>query len=492
MRKRTFNCISNGRFVNLRGGKVYFMRGISAKKITRGILALLFVAVLFAASAANAGGAARYIFLFIGDGMGTAQRNAAEMYLAGMREALGDVTPRDAQLVMNLLPVQGFIGTDSLSGITDSAAAGTALATGHKAQNGAVAMNPKSGEKFVSIAETAHRRGMKTGIVTSSFFQDATPSVFYGHAKKRTEHYALGIQLAGSGYEYFAGGGFRNPRGRDKKSADLYGIAESKGCAVIRALGEPPASERVIAVHPRASNGYMPWVIDEKGGPSLADLVDYGIETLDGHDGFFMMVEGGKIDLACHAHDAATTVRETMAFDEAVERAVRFMETRPESTLIVVTGDHETGGMTLAPVQTAQNAVYDTLSRQQGSYSVFERRAASKKGENMTDAVNAAKKFFGPWITVTPDIEKAFKLSAADAKKRKSAVPDYAKLYSAYDPFTVVCVETSNAYCGITWTTFGHTGKRVPVSAAGTKSELFAGEYENTGIFDRILSAMDG
>ena len=190
------------------------MREISAKKILRLFPALLLAAALFAG---RAEGTAKYIFLFIGDGMGTAQRNAAEMYLAGMREARGDVMPREAQLAMNVLPVQGFIRTDSLSGITDSAAAGTALATGHKAQNGAVAMNPKSGENFVSIAERAHRKGMKTGIVTSSFFQDATPAVFYGHAKKRTEHYSLGIQLTGSGYEYFGGGGFRNPKGSDKK-----------------------------------------------------------------------------------------------------------------------------------------------------------------------------------------------------------------------------------------------------------------------------------
>jgi alkaline phosphatase len=235
----------------------------------------------------------------------------------------------------------------------------------------------------------------------------------------------------------------------------------------------------------------MPWVIDEKGGPSLADFVDYGIKRLDGHDGFFMMVEGGKIDLACHAHDAAAAVRETTAFDEAVERAVKFMETRPESTLIVVTGDHETGGMTLAPLdEKSENAVYGTLSLQQGSYSVFERRVSPKKGEKTADYVDAAKKFFGPWITATPDVERAFKLSAMDAKKRKSAAADYGKSYSAYDPFTIACMAASNARCGITWSTFGHTGKKVPVSAAGSKAELFAGEYENTGIYDRILSAM--
>jgi alkaline phosphatase len=389
---------------------------------------------------------------------------------------------------MNLLPAQGFIRTDSLSGTTDSAAAGTALATGRKTRNGVVAMSPSLSENFVSIAEIARRKGMKTGIVTSVFLQDATPAAFYGHAKTRSEHYSLGKQSVESGYEYFAGGGFINPKGKNKKSRDLYEMASSEGYAVARDLKTFPASGKVLALHPGASNGYMPWVIDERGGPSLADFTDYGIKLLDGPNGFFMMVEGGKIDLACHANDAATTVREVIAFDEAVLRAVEFMNSRPESTLIVVTSDHETGGMAVGENNAA---IYETLSSQRGSYSAFERSVSPKEGASFADYAALAEKFFGLGATASPELEKTLRLSAMDIKRRKTAVADYNKLYATYDPFTLACLKAANARAGITWATFWHTGEKTPVSAAGVGAEAFAGEYDNTGIYHRIRLAID-
>jgi alkaline phosphatase len=421
--------------------------------------------------------------------MGIAQRNAAELYLSGMRSASGDSVERESQLVMNSLPAQGLIRTNSLSGVTDSAAAGTALATGRKVKNGVVAMNPDNGEIFASVAEMARRKGMKTGIVTSSFLQDATPAAFFGHSPNRKEHYDLGLQLAESGFEYF-GGNFSNPKGRSKKSKDLYEVAASKGYAIVKDLGEHPGG-KAIALHPKSSGGYMPWVIDKPDGPSLTDFVDYGIKRLDGDGGFFMMVEGGKIDLACHANDAAASIHETMAFDEAIARAARFMEARPKSTLIVVTSDHETGGMTFDPSGTTPDALYRALSPRQGSYAAFERRVSPKGGATIEGYVDMARKFFGPGVAQTAAVQKAFRLSMTPKGERASAEPNYAKLYGPYDPFTMACVKASDSAAGITWTTYYHTGKDVPISAAGAGSERFAGEYENTGVFDRILSAME-
>jgi len=164
-------------------------------------------------AAGEAESRAKYVFLFIGDGMGVAQRNAAEIYLAGLRESAGDTRAREAQMAMNTLPVNGLIKTGGLSGVPDSAAAGTALATGRKVKNNAVAMNPDTGEKYQSIAKIAHGMGMKVGIVTSTFMQDATPAVFYGHSARRSDRYDLGLQLADSGFEYFGGGDFSQPNG---------------------------------------------------------------------------------------------------------------------------------------------------------------------------------------------------------------------------------------------------------------------------------------
>jgi alkaline phosphatase len=453
---------------------------------------LLITLALLMASLARAGtseAAAKYVFLFIGDGMGTAQRNAAEFYLAGMGKR--DGAERESQLVMNSLPAQGYIRTSSLSGVTDSAAAGTALATGRKAANGVISMNPNNGERFASVAEIARRRGMKVGIVSSAFIQDATPAVFYAHTQSRTDRYNIGLQLADSGFEYFAGGGFIQPNGGGNKARDLYEAAASKGYTVVKDLSEFPASEKVIAVHPQASGGYMPWVIDKRDGPSLADFVDYGIKRLDGYEGFFMMVEGGKIDLACHANDAATAVHETIAFDDAVARAVAFMETRPESTLIVVTADHETGGMALDTSKMTGRSLYNALSPRKGSYAMFERSLSLKRDSNIADYLQTASMFFGPGVKNSSDIKKAFRLSTMPVSERRSTEPKYAALYATYDPFTMACLKAADAYAGVTWTTYYHTGKDVPISAAGEGSETFSGEYENTGVCDKILSAME-
>jgi alkaline phosphatase len=353
-------------------------------------------------------------------------------------------------------------------------------------------MNSDNGEKFASLAEIARRKGMKVGIVSSAFLQDATPAAFYGHAAKRAEHYSLGLQLADSGFEYFGGGGFTRPKGHGNKSRDLYEAAASKGYAIVSDSSELPASEKVILTHPKASGGYMPWVIDKPDGPSLADFVVYGIKRLDGYNGFFMMVEGGKIDLACHANDAAASIHETIAFDEAIARAAEFMETRPESTLIVVTSDHETGGMTFDPSGTTGEAFYQALCQRQGSYAAFERKVSPKSGAKIADYIGMAQKFFGPGMTQTPDVQSAFRLSMMPKNDRKSAEPKYEKLYGPYDPFTMACVKASDRRAGVTWTTYYHTGKDVPISAAGEGSGLFGGEYENTGVCDRILSAIEG
>lgn len=450
------------------------------------------------ANGINAANGAKYVFLFIGDGMGAAQRNAAELYLAGERAARGDITARDAQLVMNTLPVSGEIRTGSLSGTTDSAAAGTALATGRKTSNGAVAMNPRSGERFRSIAYAAKDRGMKVGIVTSAFLQDATPAAFYGHARSRSERHSLGVQMSESGFGYFAGG-WIGPGKADRDKRDPLETAAANGYRVTRTLDEfrsiapGRGGERVIAIHPgvTGSSMYMPWSIDgDDRGVTLADLVDKGISLLDGEGGFFMMAEGGKIDIACHANDAAAAVGEVIAFDAAVGRAVEFYKERPGETLIVVTSDHETGGMTLDASGGDPLFFYRALSAQKGSYSAFERTVKPDSGAKFDAALERASAFFGQSVADTKGVRDAYRLSMIPKGKRSAGGAEYKKLYATYDPFTVACLKESNARAGVTWTTFYHTGKNVPVSAIGAGAPSFSGEYENTGIYNKIMAAI--
>ena len=470
-----------------------FIKKTAKRRTLNKISAILTAALLmFYALRAEAG--ARHIFLFIGDGMGTAQRNAAELYLAGKRMALGDTAPRESQLLMNSLPVNGEITTNSLSGITDSAAAGTALATGHKTTNGRISMDSGGKENFDSIAAIAKKRGMKAGIVTSAFLQDATPSVFYAHAPGRTLHYSIGLQLAESGFEYFAGGGFRNSRGKDKKERDLRDIASSKGYFIASArdeLSRIPSGAKAIAIHPGVSSGYMPWAIDaEKSALSLADFVKKGIELLSGGAGFFMMVEGGKIDLACHANDAAASIHEVIALDEALSAALDFYRANPGDTLIVVTSDHETGGMTISVSPDESVKFYEAMAGQKGSYASFERTISPKSGGGIDAHLSKARNFFGAEIPPTDAVKNAFRMSMTQKKNRPAGSADYKKQWGPYDPFTISCMREMNLSAGVRWSTFYHTGKPVPVSAIGKGSEAFAGEYANTEIFRKLLKAL--
>lgn len=438
--------------------------------------------------------AAKYVFLFIGDGMGAAQRSATEMYLADWRSTRGDETERASRLVMNTLPAQGFIRTNSLDGVTDSAAAGTALASGQKTKNGSVAMDSTGKTNLTSIAVIARKNGMKTGIVTSAFLQDATPAAFYGHAAKRSAHYALGLQLAESGFEYFAGGGFRNPTDRGKNKKSLLDVAREKGYRVTTSkedfLSLKPQT-KAIAINPKLRSGSMPFVIDQDPeNISLADFVRKGIELLENERGFFMLVEGGNIDIACHANDIAASIRETIALDRALEEAMKFYRANPGETLIVAASDHETGGLTISAAAEENRALYGRLSLRRGSCSAFERTVSPGKG-SFAQLLGSARKYFGEMLSETDALRDAFQMSMLAPKARPSKDRAYARLYGPYDPFTVACAREADALAGVSWSTFYHTGKPVPISAVGVGSALFSGEYENTEVFSKLRQAME-
>lgn len=435
---------------------------------------------------------AKYIFLFIGDGMGTAHVNAAEAYLSAQKNQKKLNT-----LSMSQFEVQAAMTTYSADRfITGSAASGTAIATGHKTNTGIISMDESKTKSYKTIAEKAKENGYKVGILSSVPINHATPAVFYAHEPARHNYYNIGLQLSESGFDFFGGGNFKNPEGQNHDKKSVIEVAKEKGYTylndkkAIRKLDNN--DEKIIAVNPRTSGGAMPYAIDmNRQDLTLAEFTGKAIDVLDNEDGFFMMVEGGKIDWAGHANDAATIVQGVIDFDNAVAKAVDFYEEHPDETLIIVTADHETGGMSMGSRSAEYDSYFTKLDNQKLSQEAFAVLLDEQK-ETLTfdQAMDMAKKHLG--------LDKrsgGFSLSEQDKKilrhayemefGDKNSLPEMdamAATYTGNHPFASAATMLVNEKSGFSFTTNSHTALAVPVKARGTGAELFSTYLDNTDI----------
>ena len=480
----------------------------------RRIFALVFLLVF----ASGLGAAPKYIFLFIGDGFGSVQANAAGAYLAATSGR-----PGVAPLAMDSLPVYGTATTFAENRlITDSAAAGTALATGRKTFVNRISTAADGVTPLRTVAEAAHGRGMKVGIVTTVSVDHATPAVFYSHRKDRDMYYEISLDLSASGFEYFAGGPFLSPKGDPQGDAtalrtglgsapasgtmpDSRSVAVSRGYRFAATRAEFDAlragDSRIVAV--AAGGDTVPYAIDRSASDmTLALYTKKGIELLAGERGFFMMVEGGKIDWACHMNDAATAVREVLDFDAAISAALDFYKAHPADTLIVVTSDHETGGMALGWVGRHYESDIALLALQKGSCDAFAAKVDDLRRANPKadfDAVmDLVRDFYGLGTARAPlsadetaELRKAYDALIAGAPA--AGTPERARYDDAFggkNPVGVAACLILAHKAGIGWTSFSHSAASVPVRAIGPGSELFAGAQDNTDIPRHIFELM--
>jgi alkaline phosphatase len=481
----------------------------------------------FSNSAVFAADKAKYVFMMIGDGMALTQRNAAEIYLAASKGE--SLKPGIVKLNMSKLPVQGMCTTySSNSIITDSAAAGTALSTGHKTKSGVVGMDAGGNESFPLISEMAKAAGMKVGIISTVDIDHATPACYYAHQPTRNNYYEISLELANSGFDYFAGGDVKKPTGSKKDKPSSIKVIEEAGYKRVsdRAsfLALKAGDGKVMAVNPVLDRSKaMPYYMDRTDKEiTVAEFTRKGIELLDNPKGFFMMVEGGKIDWACHANDAVASIMNTIAFDEAVGVAMEFYNKHPEETLIVVTGDHETGGMTIGFAGTKYDTFFDKLSNQKVSYEAFDKVLAEFKknsGAKFEDVLPLINEHFGLKVYSSEKMKsleekakagdsvakaalgmglKDFEVDQLRAsfaqsmvgKKERARDDETYLLYGGYEPLTVNITHILNQKAGLAWTSYSHTGVPVPVSAIGAGADLFGGYYDNTDIFFKTLQAM--
>ena len=391
----------------------------------------LLTLILLLPLVASAQQKAKYVFYFIGDGIGFNHVSLTEYWL-GYTQDVFDSRP----LSFSAFPVLGWAVTHSESNlITDSAAAGTALSTGSKTKNGMLATGPDS-TALESISYKIHDAGYKVGISSTVGINHATPAAFYGHNVNRGNYYEIAYEIPASEFEFFAGGGAIESTGDDEDRVSVYEAIEKGGYVIAEGMDDFAAkkdgAEKMMLLQKDGRlRTELPYAIDMKEDDmTQADLVRASIDFLYEEDGegFFVMSEGGRIDWASHGNDTKAVIMETLSLSDAVAEAVRFYNEHPDETLIVVTADHETGGLTLS-WEKGYNLYFDKLEE----ISCSKDKVSEEERERMNEISHEAH---------------------------------------------------------IGWTTGDHSAANVPVFAIGAGSGLFSGRMDNTDIPKRICEAM--
>jgi alkaline phosphatase len=399
--------------------------------------ALLLALVLAAFSACGDGeeapeaggdrGTAQNVILLIGDGMGAAHRTAARLYSVG----------REGELAMDTLPIAGMARTWSTESVVpDSAAAGTALATGVKTFNMAIAVDPAK-NPVQTILEMAQEAGKSVGLVTTDQLAEATPASFAAHNADRNDHLGIALDMFGHDVDVLLGGGedYFLPVGTpgcypdDGDRTDHRNLVDE---AVAKGYDYVCNEADFNAVDPEVTDKLLgtfgDYAMTRPYAPSLAEMAAKAIAILSKNpEGFFLMVEGHQIDWAAHGNDALNTIGDTLGFDQAVEAALDFQAEHPD-TLVIVTADHATGGLAIEDV---------------------------------------------------PQDEACPEPLPDDPRECKTVLHEDG-------PFE----ERGGASFWLDWTSVHHTGEDVPVTAAGPHASDLAGYYEDTHIFQVMREAL--
>ena len=464
----------------------------------------------------------KYVFLFIGDGMSYPQIQATADYLGALADddymqaepSLDDNggAVLDGPVALNFMNFEAAgsaVTYDSNSFAPDSASTATSISTGHKTYSGSINVDETGTVEYETISEKLHEQlGWEVGVISSVNLNHATPAAFYAHQASRGDYYEIGEELVASGFEYFAGGGLLDPD-NGGESDNLYDLAEEAGYTVSMDYSTHDtvtADDKVVLIDEYlADSDAMAYEIDRTDDMwSLADYVEKGIDVLMNDTGFFMMCEGGKIDWACHANDAATTIHDTMAFSDAVQVAIDFAAEHPEETLILVTGDHETGGLTIGFAGTDYDTYLSLLESQTISFTQFDEQYVAEykaNGTSFEEVLADIEELFGLKTEgeegdklVLTEYEIETLRAAYEKSVNGTATSSYEQeeyvLYGTYEPLSVTITHIINNKSGVSFTSYSHTGLPVAVFADGVGADEFNGYYDNTDIFNKLADML--
>ncbi|MDR1813527.1 MAG: alkaline phosphatase [Tannerella sp.] len=439
-------------------------------------------------------GQAKYVFYFIGDGMGVNQINATEVYLSALKGG----GRGSASLLFTSFPSATMATTYSAnSDVTDSAASGTALSSGTKTNNGYIGLTPDF-EPVETIAEKAKKAGKKVGVASTVPINHATPAAFYGHQKDRNMYYEIAQDLIKSGFDFFGGASFYNRNFLYDKSAapDIFPLIEQAGYKLAKGYADFKAdggkSSKVILLPEQWDEAdHIPYAIDRKPNDlTLKQITEAAIETLmkDNKKGFFVMLEGGKIDWGAHGNDAATVIREIIDFDEAIAVAYEFYKKHPKETLIVITADHDTGGITVGRGNLNISCLQYQKQSQDELTKELNALVKSKSGKPSWEEVKSLLSArMGLWneVPVSWENEKILR-DAYEATIARNRNITNENMYSSNSLIASKAKEVLNDISRLGWATGSHSGGYAPVFSIGAGHELFTHKMDNTDIPKKI------
>ena len=429
------------------------------------MLLLLIVAVGYAKGP-------KYIFYFIGDGMGPSHVLGTELYLGELQGVIG----RPQKLCFTQFPESAFVTTYSATnGVTDSAASGTALSTGHKTYNAAIGVGRDTVEVY-SVAADLADKGMAIGVATTVPINHATPSAFYAHNMSRHNYDEIAPWMLEAGYDFYAGG---DVKGYDETRKNVYDKAKEQGNAKARGyndyLAKAEGAEKMMLYQKDVATE-LPYAINRtEKDLTLAQITAAGIDFLEekSKKGFFMMIEGGKIDYAAHNDDGATVFQEVLDFDAAVAVAYEFYKKHKDETLIIVTADHETGGLVLG---------------YRGDYTLNLKALSSQKVsvERMIEILQAEKE------TTWERLEQLVKKNIGVGIRNKKANGERVTVdYDLAREIAYNAVYDLNRSAALSWASGNHSGTFVPLFAIGKGADMFNGVIDNTDI-PKIIRQLKG